>query len=270
MVFVLSCWKTNKNNLFLQVPPPLKTIIDRAIKDAGKSNVQTFFNISLTAMATDMSRNSSALGHKLLLQYIALHDPKSAATNLNSYITLRNSYQNRPPIGLSILWAVGQVGEKDIHLGLKVFNELMLPLIEMKNYSRYIVEYLLHVLRQHKEAAITKEEFFLLFDTIFAKKKYPSDAVQQLNKAAIELSGIFDRNKDTKRNIFVEVLLKKLPEVDNQNQKILCELLANCFVKDQNSYASWSKIYAKHLIANTALINHISKFVGGLCLRLCL
>lgn len=211
-------------------------------------------------MATDMSRNSSALGHKLLLQYIALNDPKSVAENLKNYITLRNSYQNRPPIGLSIFWAVGQVGEKDFNLGLKVFNELMLPLIEMKNYSRYVVEYLLHVLRKHKEAVVTKEEFLLLLETIFSKKKYPSDVVLQLNKAAVELSALFDRNKDVKRNIFVEILLKKLPEVDNQNQKVLCELLANCFVKDQNSYANWSKIYAKHLVASAALLNHISKF----------
>lgn len=237
----------------------MKTIIDRAIKEAGKNNVQTFFNISLTAMATDMSRGSSALGHKLLLQYIAVNDPKSVAANLSNYITLRNSYQNRPPIGLSIFWAVGQVGEKDIHLGLKVFNDLMLPLIEMKNYSPYIVEYLLHLLRKHKLAVCTKDELLLLFDVIFSKKKYPSNVVQQLNKAAIELSALFDRAKEVKKNIFVEILLKKLPDADNQNQKVLCELLANCF-KDQNSYANWSKIYAKNLFASTILINYFSMF----------
>lgn len=211
-------------------------------------------------MATDMSRGSNALGHKLLLQYIASNDPKSAAENLTNYTSLRNSYQNRPPIGLSILWAVGQVGEKDVHMGLKVFNDLMLPLIEMKNYSRFIVEYLLQILRKHKQTAVTKEEFFLLLDTIFSKRKYPSDVSQQLSKAALEIPSLFDRTKDVKSNIFIEALLKKLADVDNQNQKILCELLANCLVKDQTSYANWNKLYTKHLIASTALLNYISKY----------
>lgn len=242
------------------MPTPLKSVLDRTIKEAGKSNVQTFFNISLTALATDMSHGSSALGHKLLLQYIALNDPKTAASNLNNYISLRNSYQNRPPIGLSILWAVGQVGWKDLHLGLKVFNDLMLPLLEMKNYSRYIVEYLFHILSKHKETAVTKEEFFLVLDTVFPKKKHPSDVAQQLNKAAIELSALLDRNKDIKSNNFVEALLKKLSDSDNnQTQKILCELLVSCLIKDQISFGVWSKVYAKNLSGSAALLNHLSE-----------
>lgn len=243
------------------MPTTLKSVLERSIREAGKNNVQTFFNISLTALATDMSNGSPALGHKLLLQYIALNDPKSATFNLNNYIALRNSYQNRPPIGLSILWAVGQVGWRDLHLGLKVFNDLMLPLIEMKNYSRYIVEYLLHILTKHKETAVTKEEFFLVLDTVFSKKKYPADVVQQLNKTAIELGGLLDRNKEVKSNIFVEVLLKKLSDSDNiQNQKVLCELIACCLVNDQNSFGVWSKVYAKHLSASAVLLNHLSEW----------
>lgn len=245
------------------MPAPLKSVIDLAIKEAGKSNVQTFFNISLTAMATDMSRGSPALGHKLLLQYIALNDPESATANLSNYIALKNSYQNRPPVGLSILWAVGQVGAKDLHLGLKVYNDLMLPLIEMKNYSRYIVEYLLYVLRKHNnEVTVTKEEFLLVLDTVFSKRKFPPEITQKLNKAAIELSALLNRNKTTKSNVFVELLIKKLLETDDsQNQKILCELFVSCLVKDQASFGNWNKIYAKNLPQSAALLNHMSKLL---------
>lgn len=220
-------------------------------------------------MATDMSRGSPALGHKLFLQYVALNDPKSAAANLNNYPALRNSYQNRPPIGLSILWAIGQVGEKDFHLGFKVFNELMLPLIEMKNYSRYIVEYLLHILKRHKDVVVTREEFFLLLDTLLSKKKYPSDVMQQLNKTAAELPAVFDKIKDLKSTIFVEPLLKKLSDADDQHRKVFCELLVNCIIKDKNSYITWSKIYTKNLVASAALLKYISKFCN-LFKRFCL
>lgn len=241
-------------------------MIERATKEAGKSNVQTFFNISLTAMATDMSRGSPALGHKLLLQYIAASDPKSAAANLANCVSLRNSYQNRPPIGLSILWAMGQVGVKDLQLGLKVFDELMLPLVELKNYSRYVIEYLVRLLGRHKEAAVGKEELLSVLDVVFSKRKLPSDAVPQLDKAAVELSGLFERNKESKSCVFVEPLLRKLGDVEAlQNQNVVCGMLASCLVKDQSSFGSWSKVYAKSLPQSAVFLNYISELRFLVC-----
>lgn len=70
-------------------------------------------------MATDMSKGLSALGHKIYLQYLAMKDPKIASTNLQKHSVLRNSYQNRQNIGLSVLWALGQAGLKDFNIGLK-------------------------------------------------------------------------------------------------------------------------------------------------------
>lgn len=70
-------------------------------------------------MTTDMSKNLSALGYKLYLQYIAINKPKLVTVSLNKHVILRNSYQNRPNVGLSILWAVGQAGYSDFNVGLK-------------------------------------------------------------------------------------------------------------------------------------------------------
>lgn len=87
--------------------------------EAGSSSTQLFFDIALTTMATDMSKGLSALGHKLYLQYIAMNYPKIANTNVGKHCELRNSYQNRQNIGLSILWSLGQCGIKDFDAGLK-------------------------------------------------------------------------------------------------------------------------------------------------------
>lgn len=94
-------------------------MIERAAQEANKSNVQLFYDIALTSMATDMSKNLPAIGHKLFLQYIALSEPSLVIINLTKHIVLRNSYQNRPNIGMSILWAVGQAGISDFQIGLK-------------------------------------------------------------------------------------------------------------------------------------------------------
>lgn len=243
-----------------QVPSHLKNIIERSLKEAGKPNVRTFFSVTLTSMATDMSHGSSALGHKILLQQIALSDPKSAASNLNAYVTLRNSYQNRPPIGLSILWAVGQIGAKDFKAGLAAFKELMLPLIEMKNYSKFVVEYLLGLLRKSGEVQVTKEEFLMLFDVVLSKRKgFPTDLAQQLNKAASELKGLFERC-DAKRALFVEVFLKKLTEIEQtQTRNLISELFYSCLLRDQNSFNAWAKLYSKNLQQSTLVLSYILK-----------
>lgn len=99
--------------------------MEDALKAANRNNVQLFFDITLTSMATDMSKNLPGLGHKLFLQYIALSEPKLIMENLNKHIVLRNSYQNRSNIGLSILWAVGQCGQKDFIIGLSSMFDII-------------------------------------------------------------------------------------------------------------------------------------------------
>lgn len=100
------------------MPLGILSVIEKVTQVVDKNNLQVFFDIALTSMATDMSKNLPALGYKIFLQYIALKEPKLVRANLGKYCVLRTSYQNRPNIGLSILWTVGQAGSKDFHTGL--------------------------------------------------------------------------------------------------------------------------------------------------------
>lgn len=58
-------------------------------------------------------------GHRLLLQMLAKDYPEFCVASVAKSASLRNSYQNRPPIGLSLLWAFGQGGLTDFAVGLK-------------------------------------------------------------------------------------------------------------------------------------------------------
>lgn len=104
--------------LLLQLPSGLKLVIEKALKEAGKENAQLFFDICLTSLATDMGKGLPGLGYRFFLQHIALNHPKLVCANVNKHVILKNSYQNRPHIGLSILWAVGHVGINDPQSGL--------------------------------------------------------------------------------------------------------------------------------------------------------
>lgn len=54
-----------------------------------------------------------------MLQLLAFQNPKITIANIQKVTTLRNSYQNRQPVLLAILWALGQGGMKDLQTGLK-------------------------------------------------------------------------------------------------------------------------------------------------------
>lgn len=138
----------------------------------------------------------------------------------------------------------------------------MLPLIELKNYSHYILEYLINILTRHNETSISKEEYVLIMSVIFSKRKnFPSDLSQRLYKIVSNLNDLLlERNRDTKRHIFIDLLLKNLLDYDNvQYQKTVCDALAKCLAKDEHSFGSWNKLYTKHLPQSAVLLNYIGK-----------
>lgn len=105
--------------MLFQMPATLRVTIEKAITAAGKSNAQLYFNIALTSLVTDLSKGLPTMGYRFFLQYIALNEPKLVTETLAKCVALRNSYQNRANIALSILWAVGHVGVNDLQSGLK-------------------------------------------------------------------------------------------------------------------------------------------------------
>jgi hypothetical protein len=54
-----------------------------------------------------------------MLQLLAFQNPSITVANIQKVATLLNSYQNRQPVGLAILWALGQGGMKDTQIGFR-------------------------------------------------------------------------------------------------------------------------------------------------------
>ncbi|KAJ8925970.1 hypothetical protein NQ315_009825 [Exocentrus adspersus] len=242
------------------LPAGLKNVIEKSVKEAEKSNVQLFFDICLTSMATDMGKGLPALGYKFYLQYIALNEPKLVSASIAKHVTLRNSYQNRPNIGLSILWAVGHVGVKDLHCGLATFQELYLPLMDMKNYSRFVTKYLVDLLSREYNDSVARDEFVLILDSVYSNKKnMPTDLKDELMRKSEKLKRLVFRNNKEKYHSYVEALLKKLTTNSNKPyQDILCDVLVEVFVRDPTTLSNWSKVYTKNVAANALLLRYIS------------
>ncbi|KAL0870073.1 hypothetical protein ABMA27_006234 [Loxostege sticticalis] len=249
------------------VPDEIRSSLESVLQDAGKTNAQLFFDVTLTALANDMSRGQNVNGHRLLLQMLAKEYPEFCIASIAKSASLRNSYQNRPPIGLSLLWAFGQGGLSDFAVGLKAWQELFLPIIELKNYSKYVIVYLGMLLDNHADMDSTKvsqDQLLAMFDMVNGKKnslskELSSDLINQLSK----YKDIYFNRSGNKLQVTFNQIMKKLPNqylsgaiLDPYN-KVLVESLVDCLVRDDSCNATWRQLFHKCSKQSATLLDYI-------------
>ncbi|XP_045501564.1 transmembrane protein 214 isoform X1 [Colias croceus] len=249
------------------LPIDIKATLDNVLRDAGKANTQLFFDVTLTALANDMSRGQSVNGHRLLLQMLALENPEFCVTSLPKSVSLRNSYQNRPPIGLSLLWALGQGGYNNFSVGMKAWQEIFLPIVELKNYSKYIIGYLSKHLDRHARMDNTKvsqDQLLAMFDTINGKKNSMSKELSSdLIKQLVKYKDIYFSKSGNKLQVTFNQLMKKLPNqylsgptLDPYN-KVIIESLVDCLAMDDSCNATWRQLFNRCSKQSATLIEYI-------------
>lgn len=139
----------------------------------------------------------------------------------------------------------------------------MFPLLEMKNYSRYIVKYLLNVLQKFNDKnSLTKDEYFLILDTVYTNKKnFPNDLKKDFTKIIPSLKTfLFKSNNDNYKQSF-SVLFKKLASTNNNKpyQNCLCDVICEVFNREPATLNSWENCYKNHVEASAILLNYIGK-----------
>lgn len=247
------------------LPSEIKSSLEKVLTDAGKANAQLFFDVTLTALANDMSRGQLVNGHRLLLQMLALEYPEFCVASLQKSASLRNSYQNRPPIGLSLLWAFGQGGFSDFSVGLKAWQELFLPIIELKNYSKYVVGYLSQLLDRHAkmDATVSQEQLLAMFDMVNSKKGLSKDMSSDLMKQLSKYKDIYFNKSGAKLQVTFNQIIKKLPNqylsgsnLDPYN-RVLVESLVNCLQRDDSCNATWRQLFHRCPKQSATLLDYI-------------
>ena len=74
----------------------------------------------------------------------------------------------------------GQSGKKDLHIGVRVWIKVMLPLLSMKNYTKTVVEYLAAILSEHqlRSSVLTEPTMYLEEFYLVQVKQYSFDSLQ--------------------------------------------------------------------------------------------
>ncbi|XP_034183934.1 transmembrane protein 214 [Osmia lignaria lignaria] len=242
------------------VPKSISSTLERAIEMAGKQTAQLFYENTLTTMATDMVKGSPAVGHKIFVQLLARTNPEMTVANIPKLITVRNSYQNRKTIGLSLLWALSQAGRKNLAVGLKVWHEVMSPMLETKSYSSYIAQILNDLVFEHENFHDLKPELYLdiVEDTYSGKYNIPATVSREINNSMEKLRLILIKNKNISYVKLFEMLMGKITQKVHANYRDeLIKALVACLTTDSLCFSVWKSLHVKNLYQSHLLLTYI-------------
>ncbi|XP_037927714.1 transmembrane protein 214 [Teleopsis dalmanni] len=246
------------------LPLPLKQALLQFLQTVAFVNLQYFFSSTLTQMTMDLSKNMPVVGYKLILQIVGQNWPSVCSENMATTAMLRNSYQNRSNICLSILWAVGQCGYISLMEGLKVWQNLMVPVLEFKSYSRFVSEYIEKVLHvaDDQSLKLNQNQFFQTFKILKTSSNgLPRECQEALMRSADAILQKFIATSMKQSNIFL-TLLRDLH--DEKKNLIEIKGCISCLNKGNDSFRVWKMNYKKQLLPTLILLRSISKNFDGI------
>jgi len=264
--------KTEQNTVLGGDPASALTAMTKKVINAMLSKVdenmrEVFFETCVANTAHDLAKDQCVTGWRVLTQLLGDLQPTAVTAHMPRYIELMNSYQNRPAVGNAILWSVGQAGNKSLHSGIKVWLEVMLPVVTMRHYTKYVVDYLGALLSLHNITPTTKlnkpvmdiSSFLTVQETVFVSSN-------AMNK---DLARVLRNFYPSLRNISVAgcrnhelfpALLPRLANMSNADQVTdTLEVLANCLTASPAALVHWHKLYTSHLPQSGQLLGYIVK-----------
>ncbi|XP_014473777.1 PREDICTED: transmembrane protein 214-A isoform X2 [Dinoponera quadriceps] len=250
------------------VPKAISSTLERVVEMAGQQSVQCFYESTLTSMAIDMVKGIPVVGHKIFLQLLAHLNPEMTAANIPKLTTIRNSYENRKNVGLSLLWAWSQAGRKNLAVGLKIWHELMSPMLDMKGYANYVVQILNDLVFGHDNVRDLSLDLYLDIITETYSNKFsnqPVNLVAEIGASIDKLRSIVFKNKDISYTKLFEMLLGRVtPKSHADYRHEIIKALADCLVTEPRCFAIWGSIYTTHLYQSSLLLQYIDANLPGL------
>ncbi|XP_012281120.1 transmembrane protein 214-A isoform X2 [Orussus abietinus] len=244
------------------LPNSIKSTLERALEAAGTQNTQLFYEVTLISMASDIMKGVPVVGCKIFLQLMGYHWPEIALVNASKLISLRNSYQNRKSIGLSFIWTILQSGRKDLSIGLKLWHEVMAPMIEMKSYAVHVAKILNDLIFIYGNTKdISADLYFTIIDDVYSGKfNVPVSVEKDILSATNGLRNLMLKNGNINHGRLFDTLLGRLvngKKTSVSYREEILNSLAACLSKDVNCYTVWKSVYAKHLYQSNLLLKHL-------------
>lgn len=245
----------------------VKKFLISAVRQCPAKVQEQIFQHSINCMLNESSKGVGTYGYRMFIQLLAKEKPEFVMSKLPQYMELLKNHQNRPLRCLSILWAIGQAGFKDLCSGLKIWQEVMISslgfrTITVASYPVDYLETLLSSFKNHSSAfsAISPREYFNIFDLIHDTNiNIQVDLKKKLKSLYPKLKAIaYGNNVEKKLRYFFPSYLSRLTPNCSQAMKTeLLSCLITCLGKDPHCFNLWRQMYTKHLKQSGILMKHL-------------
>ncbi|XP_069742613.1 transmembrane protein 214 isoform X2 [Narcine bancroftii] len=244
----------------------LRNIIKSLLGKASDS-LEHFFDHCIYTMLheQDKAAGESLHGYRICIQAILADQSKIATMNVGKYLEMLRSQHNKPIKCLSIMWALGQAGGTDLAEGLKVWLNIMLPVLGMKALSAFAISYLDRLLMMHSNLSkgfgtIGPKDFFPLLDFAYMPNNSLSSNLQdQLRQLypKLKVLAFGAKPESALHTYFPSFLSRATPNCPPDMKKELLRCMVECLTTDSNSFSVWRQLYTKHLSQSSLLLSHL-------------
>ncbi|ROT79841.1 transmembrane protein 214 [Penaeus vannamei] len=251
------------------VSSQVKKLLLQTLSGCNDKVLAAFHKHCVTSMVQEQVKGLSVAGYKVFIQIMSMHRPHICVVNLPAYCELRQSFQSQTPTCLSLLWAIGQAGINDFNVGLKVWLEMMVPMIGLKNYSSFVVDYGSSVFGgggggegEDSTKVLGVREFFSILDFTWCNSGSLSKPIQRQLFALypkVKTTAFSSRPEVTLRNFFPSFLRRLDPSAPHLLRVELLTCLVQCLTQDPHCWKTWSQMYLKHMPQSALLLVHLGK-----------
>ncbi|XP_061182202.1 transmembrane protein 214-B-like [Saccostrea echinata] len=241
-------------------------VIKSVIREASAETLEHLLYHSITTMLSEMNKGNSSYGYRIFIQLLVYTKPNIALTKTQQYLELLTTHQNKLPRCLSILWCLGVCGNKDFRSGLRVWMEVMMPMLKVRPVAPYCVDYLEELFQTHTDmkklsGEMSLKEYFFLVDMIFSDQNLPKDLAKKLQTLYPKLKKIALANDKSHglRQVFPSYLTRVTPGSSRTMKSEILPSLVDCLASDKQCFAVWCQMYTKQLPQSSVLLNYLAQ-----------
>lgn len=107
---------------------------------------------------------------QVLIQLLAFRFPEATECCLAKMAVLRNTFEHDENVCIKLLWGFSQAGYSDINVGIRVWCNLMAPVICIPRYGGYVCRYITRIIDECslKCLNLSNKDFQVAIETLSA------------------------------------------------------------------------------------------------------
>lgn len=210
-------------------------------------------------------------GLRIFIQLLLKQNQNLLMNNLPKTAELIHANRHRHQRIMLALCALSQAGFMNLTNGLKIWFDVMLPLMNVKHYSIYISNLPSVLLRHHKVDAksvitkaqlkITLDQYFNLYELVNDKTMNTNkDAIRQLKLAfpLIRILYMHGLSTTSESELIFDMLFPNLINETSAKQTEILEILTKCMISNQDLLNKWKESFNKNLQQTTVLLDYLN------------